>query len=61
MIRKIRMQGLAMIHTNLDMVIDMEGAVDIFANSIQESSSLNICFSNKFAMLKSRSTVVLLS
>ena len=51
MIRKTRKQGLAMIHTHYDMVMDMEEAMDLFANSMHDSWSLKLCFISRFVTL----------
>ena len=47
-----RMSALAMIHTYHEMVINLEQAIDIFLETIQESCSLNHFFSSGIVTLK---------
>ena len=59
LIRKMRKQGLAMMHTHYDMVIDMKEAVDIFAQLHTRSWILKIWFSSRFVTVKYVDYIVL--
>ena len=59
MLRKMRKQDLAVIHTYYDMVIDIKEAVEILAQLHTRKLELNLCFSTRIVTLNYKDYVML--